>query len=137
MQGAERRSGWHRRILRTMKAAAIALACLGAFAGLGCAGLGGTCAGAVGGVFPNFATVETGGTVVFESTAFNCSSSLSTITWAVQEGEPGGTVEPFREDGKYFATYTAPPDPGTYHVVATAWFANGSAMESSSTVTVE
>lgn len=46
---------------------------------------------------------------------------LFTVDWKVVEGAAGGSVETGRRsaDGSYEATYTAPANPGTYHVTAT------------------
>ena len=55
-----------------------------------------------------------GETFTFSATVTGASSGQSSgVTWAVQEGAAGGTID---ANGKY----TAPETEGTYHVVATS-----------------
>jgi hypothetical protein len=62
-------------------------------------------------VVPAAAHAAPGGTVAF--TALVTGESNMAVTWSVQEGAPGGTIDPS-------GTYTAPTSPGTFHVVATS-----------------
>ena len=63
-------------------------------------------------ISPTSATINTNGTQQFTDTVTNFLST-SAVTWSVQEGAAGGTV-----DGT--GLYTAPSNAGTYHVVVTS-----------------
>jgi Galactose oxidase, central domain/Kelch motif len=62
-------------------------------------------------VSPNPATVFLGGTQTFTATV--AGSNNQAVTWSVQEGTAGGSID---NQGNY----TAPQVPGTFHVVATS-----------------
>jgi len=62
-------------------------------------------------VSPNPVTVFLGGTQTFSATVAGTSNLA--VTWSVQEGTAGGSID---NQGNY----TAPQVPGTYHVVATS-----------------
>ncbi|HEY6808705.1 MAG TPA: hypothetical protein VI160_07945, partial [Gemmatimonadales bacterium] len=65
-------------------------------------------------VAPNPATTPAGGTVAFSATVSGTVAGQSTlVTWSVQEGAAGGSIN---SSGQY----TAPAATGTYHVVATS-----------------
>ena len=74
-------------------------------------------------VTPASAAVTTGGAISFAATVTN--STNQAVTWSVQEGSAGGTISTT-------GAYTAPPTPGTYHVLATSV----AAPSASSTATV-
>lgn len=63
-------------------------------------------------VNPQRATVAVNGTGSFTAAIAGAAAPVS-VTWSVQEGSSGGTVD---STGKY----TAPGTPGTFHVVATS-----------------
>ncbi len=63
-----------------------------------------------------------------------------TVSWEVVEGEAGGTIEAegiTEFSKKLFATYTAPQNPGTYHVKAIGKFQDGVTKTSTATVEVK
>lgn len=62
-------------------------------------------------VSPTTATVTASTTKQFSATVAN--ATTTTVTWSVQEGVSGGTVNAT-------GLYTAPSTPGTYHVIATS-----------------
>jgi hypothetical protein len=65
-------------------------------------------------VAPATATVSPGGTFTFTATVTGTTGAQSTaVTWSVQEGAGGGSVDASGH-------YTAPAAAGTYHVVATS-----------------
>jgi hypothetical protein len=62
-------------------------------------------------VSPSPASVDACRTLTFTATVANATNGA--VTWAVQEGSPGGTITSA-------GVYTAPSTAGTYHVVATS-----------------
>src|SRR5579871_4247887 len=107
--------------MRSWSLTAVALSCLGL---LGCPSTNnGTDAGVdsgsrtdAGGVItvtisPTTATVAPGATRGFTATVTGTSNTA--VTWAVQEGSSGGSIN---TNG----VYTAPGSAGTFHVVATS-----------------
>ncbi|HZP84751.1 MAG TPA: hypothetical protein VFB21_24155 [Chthonomonadaceae bacterium] len=72
-------------------------------------------------VTPNSAVVITGGTKSFTASVVNTANKA--VTWSVQEGAAGGTID---ANGNY----TAPATQGTYHIIAT------SQADTSKTVTI-
>ena len=64
-------------------------------------------------VTPSSVAVSPGGTVTFSAVVSGAGSQSTAVTWSVQEGSAGGTV-----DGS--GHYTAPSGTGTFHVVATS-----------------
>ncbi len=65
-------------------------------------------------VSPASAAVSPGSTTTFTATVSGAGAGQSTaVTWSVQEGSAGGSV-----DGS--GRYTAPSGTGTFHVVATS-----------------
>jgi hypothetical protein len=65
-------------------------------------------------VAPATASVSPGGTLTFTATVTGTTGSQSTaVTWSVQEGAGGGSVDASGH-------YTAPATAGTYHLVATS-----------------
>ncbi len=60
-------------------------------------------------ISPNTVTLPAGGAQTFTVTVEG--SANTAVTWSVQEGAAGGTITSL-------GVYTAPPAPGTYHVVA-------------------
>jgi uncharacterized protein YjdB len=62
-------------------------------------------------VTPTSATMAVGGAQTFTATVTN--STNTAVTWSVQEGAAGGSID---STGKY----TAPNTIGTYHVIATS-----------------
>lgn len=107
-----------------------------AFALAGCGGIGGECAGFGAGIDPFEFTLPVSGQTVLEANAMSCSSSLQSYVWSIQEGSAGGTVVGFVQDGRKFATYTAPAEPGTYHVQVLFRFHDGMELVPVSVVTV-
>ncbi len=76
-------------------------------------------------VTPQTAAVSTGGTAQF--TASITGSTNTAVTWSVQEGAAGGTIDAT-------GLYTAPATAGTYHVVTTSQA--DATQSSTATVTV-
>ncbi|HJW72529.1 MAG TPA: hypothetical protein VJ486_06695, partial [Geothrix sp.] len=76
-------------------------------------------------ITPSTATVTASTTRQFAATVAN--ASPQTVTWSVQEGTAGGTID---SNG----LYTAPAAPGTYHVVATSTAVSTAAMTATITV---
>ena len=58
------------------------------------------------------------------------SGQSSAVSWSVQEGAPGGTI-----NGA--GTYTAPSSPGTFHVIATSVADNTEFASATVTVTAQ
>ncbi len=78
------------------------------------------------GITPSTAVVNTGATQTFTATVTNFLSTPN-VTWSVQEGASGGTV-----DGS--GLYTAPSSSGTFHVQATS--VENPSQSATATVTV-
>lgn len=77
-------------------------------------------------VSPSSTTVAAGGTKQFTATVANAANTA--VTWSVQEGAAGGTVNSS-------GLYSAPSTPGTYHVIATS--VQDPTKSGSATVTVQ
>jgi uncharacterized protein YjdB len=75
-------------------------------------------------ISPKSAAVRAGLTVQFSATVANATNTQ--VVWSVQEGASGGAVSAT-------GLYTAPPTPGTYHVLATS-AANSSVSASANLV---
>jgi hypothetical protein len=77
-------------------------------------------------VTPDTTTISVGDSRTFGASVTGAADP--SVVWSVQEGPTGGTVA---ADG----TYTAPPVPGVFHVVATS--AADSSRTATATVTVQ
>jgi hypothetical protein len=64
-------------------------------------------------VDPKVAAVQTGSTLSFAAAVSG--SPNTSVTWAIQEGSAGGSIS-----SGDTATYSAPAQPGTFHLVATS-----------------
>ena len=65
-------------------------------------------------IYPGAIGLARGGTYLFQSVVSG--NSNTAVTWSIQEKSMGGTIAP---SGAY-GSYTAPPNTGSYHVVATS-----------------
>ena len=79
-----------------------------------------TPAGTVVAVAPLSVTVSIGDTQAFTAAVSGAFGISQAVTWSVQEGTGGGTIS---ADG----LYTAPANPGTYHIIATSQINRSSA----------
>ena len=80
-------------------------------------------------ISPSSASTQAGGTVSFTASVTGTSGGQSTaVSWLVQEGAAGGTV-----NGS--GTYTAPSTAGTFHVIATSVADNTESAMATVTVT--
>jgi hypothetical protein len=106
----QQRSVRHLIVLLGLAAATVG-ACFGQVEGAGSSGGGG---GLQVSLSAPSVVLAPGATFNFTATVSGAASGQSTaVTWSVQEGAAGGTID---ANGKY----TAPSTPGTYHVVATS-----------------
>ena len=80
-------------------------------------------------IAPGSASVQGGGTVSFTASVTGTATSASkAVSWSVQEGAAGGTV-----NGS--GVYTAPSSAGTFHVIATSVADNTESASATITVT--
>lgn len=85
---------------------------------------------------PGSASISPSGQLVI--TAVPIATTITNAQWSVIEGG-GGAVVPFLDNGQFRATYTAPAQPGVYHVHAliTVSASGGQQVEAEAVVTVQ
>ena len=82
-------------------------------------------------IAPSSASTPAGGTLSFTASVTGLGSGQSSaVSWSVQEGATGGTI-----NGA--GTYTAPSSPGTFHVIATSVADNTEFASGTVTVTAQ
>ena len=82
-------------------------------------------------IAPSSASTPAGGTLSFTASVTGLGSGQSSaVSWSVQEGATGGTI-----NGA--GTYTAPSTPGTFHVIATSVADNTEFASGTVTVTAQ
>ena len=69
-------------------------------------------------IYPTSAKLAVGKSVDLKADVSGGASSG--VTWAVEEGEAGGSVKLQESGSSLYCTYTAPKTPGTYHLTATS-----------------
>ncbi len=74
-------------------------------------------------IFPATAKVAVGKPIDFAATVTG--APASEVTWSVEEGDDAGKIQTrgaYAKEGaiSLYCTYTAPKNPGTYHLVATS-----------------
>lgn len=100
---------------------------------VGCGGLTGTGGDLKFNVLPRVTEVAQGASREFEAKA---RAGVSSVVWSIQEGSAGGTLSPHTGLGRFYATYTAPNTPGTYHVLAEITDSNSETETVTAIVTV-
>lgn len=80
-------------------------------------GCGGETGGdpAIFGVSPDSAQVAQNQSLTFQA---GSNLQIVSVQWQLREGSAAGAIAPFTNQGGFFATYTAPNTPGTYHIDA-------------------
>lgn len=121
-----------RSVETSCRLAALTFLGLALIAQWGCAGAGGSGAPAPW-ISPYNPTVAASSVTQLEAGYLGVES----VDWSVREGAAGGSLAPFTSDNRFFATYTAPSTPGTFHVDVTFHHTGGGTSSFSSPVTVQ
>lgn len=92
-------------------------------------------------IYPTTAKVVAGKSADFAATVTG--APASEVTWSLDEGAAGGQIQPrpqtYPKDGTvtFYAAYTAPKTPGTYHLLATSKADTSKSATSEITVTAK